>query len=162
MTTYRRKRTRRLPSSLADAIQASLDHALKHHNRGVKRLAELMGVKLDTLYKWIAECRIPMNMLASFENACCSTYVTEYLCAQAHLLAVEIPTGRTVKETDVMALQQSFSDAVSLLIRFYKGDAAQDQTMAELTTLMGEIGWHRANVERAGSPELALFGEEAE
>lgn len=155
----RRKRDRRVPSSLADATQASLDHALKYHNKGTKRVADLMGLKLDTLYKKLSEDRLTIAELASFENACGATYVTEYLCAQMHLLAVEMPHGRKLQATDTMTLQQHFSEAMALLIGFYKGEADRDETLAELTALMGEVGWHRANVERANSPELELFGE---
>ncbi len=157
MTFPRRKRTRRVPSSLGDAAQACLDHALKQHNRGVKRVADLMGLKLDTLYKKLAEDRITVAEVATFEYACGATYLTEFLCAQAHLQAIEMPNGRQLQATDVMELQQHFSEAVGLLIGFYKGEADQDETLSALATLMGEIGWHRANVERANSPELALF-----
>ena len=49
MTTPRRKRAYRVPSSLSDAHQMCLDHAMKRHNRSIKRIADLMGVKIDTL-----------------------------------------------------------------------------------------------------------------
>lgn len=157
MTTANPKRRRRIPSTLEEAIQLNLDHGLKYHNRGPKRIAELMGIKLDTLYKWLAENRIPANMIGPFEYTCGSTYLTQYLCAQAHLLAVEIPTGRRVKAGDVMDLQQLFAQSVQLLIAFYKGESGQDETASSLATLMGQIAWHKANVERASAPELGLF-----
>lgn len=160
MTFPRRKRPVRVPSSLSDAIQANLDHAIKQHNRGTKRVADLMGLELSTLYKKMGDGRISVSELAAFEHACGSTYVTEYLCAQAHLLAVEMPAGRKLQPVDAMDLQQHFAEAMALLIGFYKGDADQDETLSALSSLMGEIGWHRANVERAKSPELALFGDE--
>lgn len=161
MNAPRRHRSPRVAYSLEAAIQACLEHALKRHNRAPKRLAELMGVKLDTLYKWIADCRFPANMIGSFEHACGATFLTQYLCAQAHLLAVEMPNGRRLLDTDVMELQQHIAEAMAMLIRFYKGQADRDDTVAELTTLMGEVGWHRANVERAQNPELELFGSDA-
>jgi len=160
MTFPRRKRPVRIPSSLADAVQANLDYAIKHHNRGVKRVADLMGLELSTLYKKIGESRITVGELATFEHACGATYLTEYLCAQAHLLAVEMPAGRKLQAVDAMDLQQHFAEAMALLIGFYKGQSDQEETLNSLSGLMGEIGWHRANVERANSPELALFGGE--
>lgn len=160
MNISRRKRTLRVPYSLGDAIQLCLDSALKHHNRTQKRIAELMGSKLDTLYKWLAEDRIPANMIGPFEHACGATYLTQYLCAQAHLLAVEMPTGRKVKAGDVMDLQQHFAESMALLISFYKGEADQVETVSSLQALMGEVAWHKANVERAIEPELGLFGGE--
>lgn len=157
MTTPVRKRHTRVPSSLSDALQQCLDIALKKYNRGPKRVAELMGVKLDTLYKWLSEHRLPANMIGAFEHACGATFVTQYLCAQAHLLAVEMPRGRKVNASDVMDLQQHFSESMALLIAFYKGESDQDETVSSLQALMGQVAWHKANVERAASPELDLF-----
>lgn len=162
MTITRRKRHSRVPSNLTEAIQQCLDHALKHHNRAPKRIADLMGVKLDTLYKWLAENRIPTNMIGPFEHACMASFLTQYLCAQAHLLAVEMPTGRRVQANDVMDLQESFSESIGLLIKFYKGEADQEQTVGALHDLMSQVAWHKANVERAAEPELSLFGSDGE
>lgn len=160
MSTPNRKRSARRASSFIEATQMCLDVAMKKHNRGTKRIADLVGIKLDTLYKWLSEARMPINMVAVFENACGATYVTEYMCANAHLLAVEIPSGRKLKQTDVLELQKHFADATGMLIRFHENGADSEETAAELTALMGEIGWHRANVERHTQPELALFGDQ--
>lgn len=146
-----------MPSSLCEAIQLCLDYAIKKYNRGSKRVADLMGVKTDTLYKWLAENRIPANMIGAFEHACGATFVTQYLCAQAHLLAVEMPIGRKVNASDLMDLQQLFAESMALLIDFYKGNSDQDETVCSLQELMGQVAWHKANVERAASPELDLF-----
>lgn len=157
MTSSRRNSRVKVPSGIGEAIQCCLDHALKKYNRSPKRIAELMGVKLDTLYKWFSEHRIPVNMVGGFEHACGATYLTQYLCAQAHLLAIEMPNGRKVDENDVMQLQEHFAASVALLIRFYKGEASQEDTSGALHVLMREVGWHKVNVERASSPELDLF-----
>lgn len=159
MTAPVRKRLSRVPSNLADSIQSCLDYALRKFNRSPKRIADLMGVKIDTLYKWLAEDRIPANMIGAFEHACGVTYLTEYLCAQAHLLAVEMPRGRKVQADDVMELQRHFADSVALLIAFYRGESDQDETVSSLHSLLNQVAWHKANVERAAAPELALFSE---
>jgi hypothetical protein len=159
MNLLNRKHGKRLAHSFGEATQMCLDHSVKRHNRGSKRVADLIGVKLDTLYKWLSEDRMPMNMIGPFENACGVTYVTEYMCAQAHLLAVEMPTGRKLTQTDIMELQRSFSDAISLLIGFQQSSVESSQASCALTGLMGEIGWHRANVERHSQPDLPMFGE---
>ena len=154
-----RKRLSRVPSNLADAIQSCLDYALRKYNRSPKRIADLMGMKIDTLYKWLADDRIPTNMIGSFEHACGATYLTQYLCAQAHLMAVEIPTGRKMNSGDVMELQQHFAESVGLLIAFYRGEGDLDSTVCSLQSLLNQVAWHKANVERADTPELALFVE---
>ena len=159
--TKRIGKQQRRASSIGDATQMCLEFAMKKHNRGVKRVADLMGVLLTTLYKWMGESRMPVNMIAPFESACGVTYVTEYLCAQAHLLAVEMPSGRKLTQTDVMQLQMHFAETTSMLIGFNDSGADGEGTAAALTGLMGEIGWHRANVEKCTQPELPLFEEQS-
>lgn len=159
MTAPIGKRSPRIPSNLSDALHACLDHALRKTNRSPKRIADLMGVKLDTLYKWLAEDRIPVNMIGPFEHACGATHLTEYLCAQAHLLAIEMPRGRKVQAGDVMELQRHFAESIALLIAFYRGQADQEETVSSLHGLLNQVAWHKANVERASTPELALFDE---
>jgi hypothetical protein len=158
MSTAKPRHVKRRANSISDAVQLSLDFALRKHNRGTKRIAELMGVKIDTLYKWFSRDGMPINMLGAFENACGTMYVTEYLCAQAHLLAVEMPTGRKLTQTTVLELQKSFTDTTGLLIGFHSTGQDGAETALALTGLMGEIGWHRANVERCTQPDLPLFG----
>lgn len=136
-----------------------MEHAQQKHQRPLKRVADLMGVPYATVYDWLAKGSLPAAKIAGFEFACGATYVTEWICANAHLLAVEMPSGRKLKETDVLSLNQNFSEAMAMLIGFFKGEAEQDETIAQLDSLMGSLGWHRANVERAESPELELFGE---
>lgn len=155
--TVTKRRFKKLAHSFGEATQLCLEFAMRKHNRGTKRVADLMGVKLDTLYKYLAEDRMPIGLVSAFENACGVTYVTEYMCAQAHLLAVEMPAGRKLTPTDVMQLQKHFSEVAALLISFHENAVEGDETAAALTCLMGELGWHRANVERCIQPELALF-----
>jgi len=138
------------------------DAALRNYNRGVERLAEFCTQNdAKKLYRYMSDLSMPVSMLAGFEHACGATYVAEYLAAQAHLLAVEMPRGRALKQMDVADLQAGFADATGLLIRFYQGKAGAEETLAALTEVMGGLGWHRANVQKAPAPELDLFGDAA-
>lgn len=141
------------------AILANGIRVFKRQPPGAVGVSDLMGAAYATVYDWLSKGTLPANKIAPFEFACGANYVTEWICANAHLLAVEMPSGRQIKETDVLGLNQHFLEATALLIGFFKGEAGQDETIAELDALMGELGWHRANVERADSPELELFGE---
>ena len=42
------------PSSLRDALRLCKDHALEKKNYSVERIADLMGITADLLYKWLA------------------------------------------------------------------------------------------------------------
>ena len=159
MGLIRGRRAIKRARSLSDAMDLCMEHAERKLKRPLKRVADLMGEKYDTLHDWLSKGALPANKIAPFELACGATYVTEWLCANAHLLAVEMPTGRKLTETDVLELNQHMSEATALLIGFFKGQADQDETIAALDQVMGEVGWHKANVERAECPELELFGE---
>ena len=159
MGLIRHRRMIKRAQSLSDAMDMCMANADRKLKRPLKRVADLMGEKYDTLHDWLSKGSLPANKIAPFELACGVTYVTEWICANAHLLAIETPTGRQLKETDVLELNQHVAEVMALLIGFSRGKSDQDETVAGLTALMGEIGWHRANVERAESPELELFGE---
>lgn len=149
--------------SLTHAMELCIDYARERHNRSVDRICDLMGENsTSTLYKWLATGRLPAISIRPFEHACGCVFVSEYLAASAHLLAVPMPTGKTVTETDVLELQSGFADAVSLLIRYYRGETELDTTRAALDAHMAAVAWHRANVERQGDPELGLFDGEAQ
>ncbi|TVO57568.1 helix-turn-helix domain-containing protein [Denitromonas halophila] len=144
--------------SLIHAMELCLEHARAKHNLSIDRVCDLMGEhSTSTVYKWLATGRLPAVRIRPFEHACGATYVSEYLAASAHLLAIRMPTGRPADETDVMELQAGFSDALALLIHFYKGEADAASTLAALDTTLAAVAWHRANVERTGAPELSLF-----
>ena len=159
MSTIRRRRVIKRARSLSDAMDMCMEHAEQKLRRPLKRVADLMGERYDWLHNCLSKGTLPANKIATFELACGATCVTEWICANAHLLAVEIPSGRKLKEADVMSLKQHFDDAVGQLIGFYKGEVEQGETLAALAALMSEVGWHSANVERANCPELELFGE---
>ena len=146
--------------SLIHAMELCLAYADEKYNRGVDRVCDLMGVhSTSTMYKWLATGRLPAIQIRPFEHACGATFVSEYLAASAHLLAVPMPTGKVASAADVMELQGGFSEAVAILIKFYQGTADADATLAALDNTMGAVAYHRANVERSAAPELSLFGD---
>jgi len=51
-----------------------------------------------------------------------------------------------------------FSQAVSLLTRFYRGDADTAEVLHGVTRAMEQLAGHRENVRKHDAPELALFG----
>ena len=55
------------PNSLQDAMEGCTKFALEKHNRGIDRIAGLMGLASKyTLYKWLGNGRMP-----AVENAHC-------------------------------------------------------------------------------------------
>jgi hypothetical protein len=145
--------------SIGHANELCLGEALKRRNRGIKTVAGLMGVKQDTLYKWLAEDRTPVCAVAPFENACGAHYLTDYLSAQAGRLVVAMPSGRATT-MDLAALQVLNGEVLTLLMRCYQKQSTPQETADALTGLICELAFHRANVARMDAPELDLFGSE--
>lgn len=159
----RRSWKRVQPTSLRHAIELCLEYARDKQNLSVDRVADLMGQSSRwTLYKWMENGRMPAILIRPFEHACSCTFVTQYIAASAHKLVVDIPRGKKAKDSDLLALQTGFNEALNLLARFYQGEVEADQTIATLTDAMAQIAGHRENVSKALAPELGLFEDEGE
>lgn len=142
------------PTSLMHALRLCKDFAREKHNRSVERIADLMGVSADILYKWLGTGRMPANLIPVYEHACGCSYVTTWLAHSAHKLLVDIPTGRNATSTEVSELYQQFSGVVGSLAKFYEGTAEAQATLAEVTAMMEGLAWHHGNVEKHLQPEF--------
>lgn len=131
--------------------------AMHRHNRSIAQIAELVGTSEWTVYKWIAEGSIPSKRIRPFEFACDCTYLTRYLAASAGQLTVDIPSGKPAGQGELLELQARCNDAVSLLTRFYAGNADSEDVLEGVTRAMRELAAHRENVLRSEAPELELF-----
>ena len=150
-------------NSLRHAMELCLEFAREKQNLSVDRVADLMGLPSKwTLYKWLENGRIPAVLIRPFEHACGADYMTLYIAASSNRLIVDIPSGRKATNAEVNELQGSFSDAMGLLIRFYQGQSAAEDTITALNHVMGGIAWHSENVSKSQTPELAMFDGEDE
>lgn len=150
-------------NSLRHAMELCLEFAREKQNLSVDRVADLMGLPSKwTLYKWLENGRIPAVLIRPFEHACGADYMTLYIAASSNRLVVDIPCGRKATNAEVNELQGSFSDAMGLLIRFYQGQSAAEDTITALNHVMGGIAWHSENVSKSQTPELAMFDGEDE
>lgn len=160
----RRRNWKRVnPTSLRHAMELCLDHGREKRNLSVDRVADLMGMPSKyTLYKWLENGRMPAVMIRPFEHACGATFLTQYIGASAQKLLIDIPAGQPASQDDLLTLQSTMNDAVTLLAQFYKGNLESEEVMGGITTAMAQLAGHRCNVDKAAAPELALFdgGEE--
>ena len=126
----RRSWKRVAPTSLRHSMELCLEYARDKQNRSVDHIAELMGLTSKwALYKWLENGRLPAILIRSFEHACGCAFMTQYIATSSHKMLVDIPTGKRALDTDILDLQVGFSDAVSLLARFYQGNADTDETL---------------------------------
>ena len=155
----RRNWKRLQPTSLRHALELCKEHARERLNRSVERIADEMGITDHwTVYKWLQTGRIPANLIRPFESACGIDYVTRWIAASAGKMLVDIPTGRRLEGTDVVALHNGFGAALQLLTDFYASKAAPGAVIAALTAHLQDVAWHRANVAQFSAPELDFAG----
>ena len=149
------------PSSLSHAMELCIEYGRQKQNLSVDRIADRMGLAQKwTLYKWMENGRIPAIQIPAFEHATGASYVTIYLATTAHKLLIDIPMGKKPVDTDILTLNANFNDAVSLLSRFYQGQADMQETLDSLTNTIESIAFHRENIQKDHAPELDLFMEQ--
>jgi len=149
-----RRNSNPVPTSLRAAFEADKAHALRRHRLNVERLAELLGTTPATLYKWLETDSMPIRALIAWQHLTGSNHVVRYLASREAAVVIQIPTGRTPDADDVHALQATLNGAVGALLDFIAGKADREQCMGKLSTGLESLAWHRANVEKAGQPEL--------
>ncbi len=144
-------------TSLRQALEFCKEYAREKKNLSIERITELLGITDHwTIYKWIQTGRIPANLIAPYEAVCGIDFVTRWLAASSGKLLIEIPTGRALKDADVIELHSGFSAALGLLTAFYAGKADALTTSDALTHHLQQVAFHHANVKKHATPELAL------
>lgn len=143
------------PTSLRHAMELCKEHAREKLNRSVERIADEMGVPDHwQIYKYLQSGRLPANLIRPFEAACGIDYVTRWIAVSAGKILVEVPSGRNIQGTDVVALHNGFGTALQLLTDFYAKKADAEQTLAALTAHLEDVAWHRANILQHAQPEF--------
>lgn len=146
-------------NSLLEALRLCKEFAQDRKNLSVERIADLMGVTHDSLYKWLATGRMPAILVPAYELACGCHFASEWLAAASGRMVIEIPTGRRVGQTELVQLNTAWAAALQALTTFYAGGADAPQTLATLSTHLQQVAWHHANVDRHATPELDFSTE---
>lgn len=157
MTAAKWKKAR--PRDLVHAFELSTEYALAANRRKVPEIAEKMGETTSNLYKWMSTGRMPAILIPAFEHACGCDFVSRYLASSNHRLVIDIPRGRKADASDINDLQESFTDCVGVLVRFFKKKAGAEETVDSIVAAMRKLAWHQENVNKQLSPELALFAD---
>ncbi len=147
------------PNSLRDAMRLCKDYAHEKKNYSVERIADLMGITADLLYKWLANGRMPAASIPLYEHVCGINFVTRWLAASTGHLMIAIPSGRNASAQDMQQLQEVINTAVGKLLQFYGGKAVADETLAAIQQGMEGLAWHKGNVEKHLQPEFQFTEE---
>jgi len=145
------------PTSLRHALELCVEHAKEKKNRSVEQIADLIGEESHyTLYKWLANGRMPAIKVRPFEHCCGIDFVTQWLAHSNGKLLIQMPTGKHAQHKDIAALTMAMSEASALLLQFYEGAATGEATVATLTMVMEDLAFARGNIEKEAQPELEL------
>lgn len=155
----RRNWKRIQPTSLRDALRLCKDHALERKNYSVDRIADLMDVTPDALYKWLASGKMPASSIPAYEYICGINLVTRWLAASEGYLIIKSPTGRNASAEDMHALQEVLNAASGQLLQFYQGKATATDALAAIQQGMEGLAWHKVNVEKHLQPEFQFTEE---
>lgn len=147
------------PTGLLHAFRLCKDYARERNNLSVERIAELMGITPDLLYKWLGTGKMPANLIPTYEHICNVDFVSRWLSISAGKMVISLPSGRQVQAVDVHQLQGLLNDAVGLILNFAAGKATPFETLAAIHAGMAGLAWHKANVEKHATPEFQ-FGED--
>lgn len=145
------------PSSVIEALRLCKDHALERKRLSVERIAELMGVTADALYKWLSTGRMPVALVPGYEHACGIDLVSRYLATSSGRLVIDMPTGRVAGSGTIHELQQVLNDAVGKLITHYTQEGDPAATLPAILAGLEHLAYHHNNIQRADTPELPLW-----
>lgn len=148
------------PTSLIHALRLCKDYAKDVNSRSVERIADLIGVTDDLLYKWLASGKLPAILIPPYENACGIDFVSRWLAVSNNNLVISIPTGRDVTATDVHQLQAVLNEAAGGIIAFASGDAEAVDVLSSIGQAMNALAWHHGNIKKHVQPELGFGGDE--
>ncbi len=144
--------------SLVHALRLCKEYAQQRPSKplSVERIADLMGESVDSLYKWLANGRMPANLILSYENVCGCHFVTDWYAAAAGRLVVPMPTGRKAEGTELLDMNSSCAAALQLLTTFYATPQVADTeaTLAALRLHLEQVAYHHNNVAQYATPEL--------
>jgi hypothetical protein len=145
-----------IPKSATEAIRFGLMRAKEEKNLSTEGVSNHMGQSHDSMYKWAATGRMPAILIPAFELACGCNFVSTWLATSAGKLVVDMPTGRTATQADMVELNSGFAAALQLLTNFYADPAHCDaaQTLAALTCHLQQVAYHQHNVAQYTHPEL--------
>ncbi len=157
----RRNWKRVQPTSLRDALRLCKDYALEKKRYSVERIADLMDVSADLLYKWLSTGRMPASSIPAYEHICGIHFATRWLATSAGFLVIEAPTGRDATAADMQVLQELLHTAVGNLLKFYDQRTDADTALAGIQQAMEGLAWHKGNVEKHNQPEFEFTEEQA-
>ena len=142
-------------NSLTDALRGCTEYAMdKDASLSQSRIADRMGISLDSHYKYLSSGRLPAILIPTLEMACSNHFVSTWLATNAGKLVIDRPKGRKAAATDLVEFNSGFAKALQMLGDFHQGKATAQDTLAALQCHLEAAAWHHSNVAQHATPEL--------
>ncbi|MFT0531625.1 hypothetical protein ACMHYJ_02150 [Castellaniella hirudinis] len=149
------------PNSITEALRLCKDHAFERKRLSVERIAELLGVSADVLYKWLSTGRMPASVIPGYEHACGIALASRYLATSSGRLVIDMPRGKTPDAASLQDLQMALHGAVGALLDYYNLGADTGRTAAAVMAGLEQLAYHHNNVQQADAPTLDLWEHES-
>jgi len=154
ITKMRLNWKRAVATSLLNGSDLCIKYAREKNNLSIEHIADQMGENHHTLYKWLAEARMPIKKLIAFESACGTCFITQYLAHANNKMLVDIPTGRKAEHRSINELGIFANQVMGMLLAFADGEQNQDEVLEAVTVLMADFAHQRGQIEKNKQPEL--------
>lgn len=141
-------------NSLQHGTDLCVQHAQDKHNRSIQQIADQIGENHHTLYKWLAETRMPIKKVIGFEKACGVALITQYLAHANNKMLVDIPTGRKAEHRSLNELAAYTHKVMGMLLEFEADSSEPDALKEAITLLMADFAHQRGQVSKRQQPEL--------
>lgn len=140
-------------SRIKAAIRRCLRHAKRIHYRDVADLANLMGVDKWVLEKWLANARIPVEEIPSFELACGCNDLSKCVASIAGYTTIPASTGRLSRATSAAEVHLHVASAIAESVAAEIDHSLSGKAVIALSNAIESLAWLRRQFYEIGDAD---------
>lgn len=136
-------------------LREAIDLSILVSGKSVEELADALGLESKwTLYKQLADLRVPLHSLIPFMAACGSRIILKWLASGCDYLLLPRPRGRKVRPGEAAAVVSDVTKRLGRALELAREPKHKDKALLELDAAMTSIAGLRGALEKARQPEL--------
>lgn len=143
-----------MASDLKSQIKAAIDecraHAKLNYFRAVKDIAEIMGVDVWVLSKWVENSRLPVEEIPAFEAACGCNALSKCLAAAGGYMTIPAPTGRYAKVASSAEVHLHVAAAIAESVAAEIDPSSSDEAVMAISKAIESLAWLRNQLSITG------------
>ncbi|MBB4867202.1 hypothetical protein HNP46_006113 [Pseudomonas nitritireducens] len=138
------------------AMKRCFQEAKANRQMSAERVADVLGVNVWRLYKWLETGRLPISYIPAFERACGAHYVTEALAKANHAVVADFPAGRRPSAAEFHAVQVKLLAATGALVDLEMGKASAEEADEAIWAALQALSSQMLNVKSMADPQQSL------